>query len=190
MFDGKSFSCAPDPHKLKLWVDRHFGSYEVYTAYEAGCCGYSAQSSFESYGWQSLVVNPADISKTGKSQYQKTDKIDASLICRELKDGRLSSITVPDPEREALRCLFRRRVELVGDFRRIKSTLKMQLLYLGIEIPEGLDQSSWSHQFRNWIRELKTVFISSEYSILSRLSQFEYIDAQIREVSNELRAYC
>ncbi len=66
----------------------------------------------------------------------------------------------------------------------------MQLLYLGIEIPEALDQSSWSHQFRNWIRDIKTGFSSSEYSILSRLSQFEYIDAQIREVSNELRAYC
>lgn len=46
LFYGKSFSCAPDPLKLKLWVDRHFGGYEVYTAYEAGCCGYSAHRSF------------------------------------------------------------------------------------------------------------------------------------------------
>ena len=190
LFDGKSFTCKPNALALKQWVDKNFADHQVFTAYEAGCCGYTAHRFFKSFGWHSLVVNPADISKTGKSQYQKTDKIDATLICRELKDARLTSIVIPEPEREALRCLFRRRIELVADFRRIKSTLKMQLLYLGIEIPERLDKSSWSHDFRNWIRELKTGFSSSEYAILNRLGQFEFLDLQIREVSNELRAYC
>jgi len=92
---------------------------EVSCAYEAGCCGYAAHRAFESYGWTSIVVNPADIARTNKSQYQKTDKIDAALICRELKDGRLNGITIPDKDREALRCLFRRRNDLVKDFRAI-----------------------------------------------------------------------
>ncbi|WP_162558670.1 hypothetical protein [Robertkochia solimangrovi] len=36
--------------------------------YEAGCCGYSAHRSFISFGWNSLVVNPADIHRKGKER--------------------------------------------------------------------------------------------------------------------------
>ncbi|MGS0526442.1 IS110 family transposase [Zobellia nedashkovskayae] len=80
--------------------------YQPHT--RAGCCGYSAHRAFESYGWCSLVVNPADIHRKGKEKHTKTDKIDAQLIARELKDGRLDSIIVPDKKREELRSLFRR----------------------------------------------------------------------------------
>ncbi|MGS0527707.1 IS110 family transposase [Zobellia nedashkovskayae] len=109
LFAGKSFSMKPDPIQLKDYVSKHFADYEVSTAYEAGCCGYSAHRAFESYGWCSLVVNPADIHRKGKEKHTKTDKIDAQLIARELKDGRLDSIIVPDKKREELRSLFRRR---------------------------------------------------------------------------------
>ncbi len=135
LFSCKSFSMSPDPDQLLKYVTKHFSGYEVSTAYEAGCCGYYAHRCFESYGWQSLVVNPAEIHRKGKEKYTKTDKIDAQLIARELKDGRLSSIVVPDMEREELRSLFRRRNDLVKDFRRIKSYIKMQLLYFGIKEP-------------------------------------------------------
>jgi len=134
LFSGKSFTMPPNPEVLKAYVTRHFPDYEVMTAYEAGCCGYYAHRSFESYGWSSLVVNPADIHRKGKEKYTKTDKIDAQLISRELKDGRLDSIHIPDIEREQLRSLFRRRNDLVKDYRRVKSYIKMQLLYFGIVI--------------------------------------------------------
>ena len=66
LFSGKSFSMNPNPEQLKDYVNKHFADYEVSTAYEAGCCGYSAHRCFESYGWFSLVVNPADIHRKGK----------------------------------------------------------------------------------------------------------------------------
>ena len=190
LFDGKTFTCKPQAEELKKWVDKYYPNYSVFTAYEAGCCGFYAHRKFESYGWNSKVVNPADISKTGKSQYQKTDKIDAQLICRELKDNRLESIEIPDPKRESLRCLFRRRLELIEEFRSIKCSLKMQLLYLGVEIPEHLDTAKWSHAFRNWVRALEFEFPTTKYSIQNRLEQYEYIDTQIRDISNALRKYC
>jgi transposase len=95
----------------------HFPGHEVSVAYEAGCCGYHAHRCFEGYDWRSLVVNPADIHRKGKERHTKTDRIDAQLISRELKDGRLESIIVPDKKREELRSLFRRRNDLVKDFR-------------------------------------------------------------------------
>ena len=190
LFDGKSFSMQPDAIELKKYVDKHYPDYEVYTAYESGSCGYSAHRSFESFGWHSLVVNPADISKTGKSSHQKTDQLDARRICKELKDGRLSGIEVPDKEREELRSLFRRRNDLVKKFRRIKTQIKMKLLYFGIEIPQEYDNPNWSHAFRDWLKSIELEHEPGKLSIDSMLLEYEFIDNQVRLVSNHLRAYC
>lgn len=118
---GRAFSMRPAPELLRDYVDRHFTGHDVATAYEAGCCGYHAHRCFEGYGWHSLVVNPADIFRKGKERHTKTDRIDAQLIARELKDSRLSGIVVPDCKREQLRSLFLRRNDLVKDMRQIKS---------------------------------------------------------------------
>lgn len=136
------------------------------------------------------MVNPADIHRKGKERFTKTDKIDAQLICRELKDGRLKSIPIPDIEQEELRSLFRRRNDLVKDYRRIKSLIKMQLLYYGIHIPEEHDNDHWSHNFRDWIDSLEFNYSTGKESITSKMRSFRFIDKELREVSNRLRAYC
>jgi transposase len=178
------------PEILKNYVLKHFPNYEVSTAYEAGCCGYYAHRCFMNYGWRSLVVNPADIHRKGKEKYTKTDKIDAQLISRELKDGRLDSIEVPDIEREQLRSLFRRRNDLVKDFRRVKSYIKMQLLYFGIHIPEEFDNDHWSHKFRNWVDAIVFKYPTARETLDSRMRYFRFIDQELRDVSTKLRAYC
>jgi transposase len=190
LFSGKSFTQAPNPELLRDYVAKHFPNYEVATAYEAGCCGYYAHRCFVSYGWRSLVVNPADIHRKGKEKYTKTDKIDAQLISRELKDGRLDSIVVPDTEREQLRSLFRRRNDLVKDYRRIKSYIKMQLLYFGVAIPEEFDNDHWSHKFRDWLDDLVFEFPTAKATLSSRMRMFRFIDQELRDVSTQLRAYC
>lgn len=190
LFSGKGMSVPANPDLLQQYVHRHYPEHEVYTAYEAGCCGYSAHRSFEGFGWHSLVFNPADISRTGKAQFQKTDKIDAALICRELKDGRLCGISVPDKEREQLRCLFRRRLDLMKDYRQVKGRLKSRLLYLGIKIPEEYDNPNWSHGFRDWIRALEFDHETLELTFKSEMRQFDFIDESVRELSNALRKYC
>ena len=191
LFNGKTITCKACPIALKTYVSKHYGDHQVFIAYEAGCFGYAAHRAFESYGWVSIVVNPADISKTGKSQYQKTDTIDARLICRELKDGRLHSIGIPSVKREHLRCLFRRRLALVKDFRSIKVRIKMQLLYLGISIPDMFDkQAKWSKAFISWIASQKCAYETATLTLQSALIQYQFIDQQIKQVSNQLRAYC
>jgi len=190
LFMGKSFSMSADPEKLLAYVSKHFHGYQVTTAYEAGCCGYYAHRCFQSYGWQSLVVNPADIHRKGKEQHTKTDKIDAQLIARELKDGRLESIIIPDKEREELRSLFRRRNDLVKDFRRVKSYIKMQLLYFGIKEPEEFDNDHWSHKYRNWLDNMVFEYPTAKATLDSRLRFFRFVDQELRDISTELRRYC
>ena len=190
LFSGKSFSMSPDPEQLLRYVRKHFADHEVSTAYEAGCCGYYAHRCFVSYGWCSLVVNPADIHRKGKERFTKTDKIDAQLISRELKDGRLESIIVPDIKREELRSLFRRRNDLVKDFRRIKSYIKMQLLYFGIKEPEEFDNDHWSHKYRNWLDDMVFKYPTAKATLSSRMRFFRFVDQELRDVSTELRRYC
>lgn len=190
LFSGKSFTMPPKAELLKEYVLKHFSGHEVSIAYEAGCCGYSAHRSFKSYGWHSLVVNPADIHRKGKEKYTKTDKIDAQLISRELKDGRLEGIVIPDVRREQLRSLFRRRNNLVKDFRRIKSYIKMQLLYFGIEVPQEFDNDHWSHKYRNWIDSLTFEYPTLRFTLDSRMRSFRFIDQELRDVSTAMRKYC
>jgi transposase len=187
---GPHFTAPPDASHLKTWVSNHFPDYQVHLAYEAGCCGYEPARDFQSYGWNTIVFNPADISRTGTAAYQKTDRIDAKLICRELKDGRLNAIGIPDRQREELRALFRRRNALVRDFRRLKTPVKMQLLYLGITIPQDLDQPKWSHKFRHWIRSIECYYATGDTMIDSMMDQYDFLDMQLRKISNTLRAYC
>jgi transposase len=190
LFSGKSFSMTPDPELLLNYVKKHFPDYEVSVAYEAGCCGYYAHRCFASYGWDSLVVNPADIHRKGKERHTKTDKIDAQLISRELKDGRLDSIHIPEVEREQLRSLFRRRNDLVKDYRRVKSYIKMQLLYFGIKEPEEFDNDHWSHKYRDWLDTMVFAYPTAKATLESRMRFFRFVDQEIRDVSTQLRAYC
>ena len=187
---GKTFSMSPDPQQLWAYVCRHYDGYAVMTAYEAGCCGYDAHRRFESYGWVSLVVNPADIYRTGKSRHTKTDRIDAQLIARELRDGRLDGIHVPDIQREQLRSLFRRRNDLVKDYRRIKSLIKSQLLYFGVSVPQEYDNSHWSHCFRNWLDSLEFECSPARATLDSRMRMFRFVDQEVRDVSTQLRRFC
>lgn len=190
LFCGKSFSMKPEPEQLLKYVVKHFSDHQVSTAYEAGCCGYSAHRAFTSYGWRSLVVNPADIHRKGKERHTKTDKIDAQLIARELKDGRLDSIHIPGVDREELRSLFRRRNDLVKDFRRIKSYIKMQLLYFGIKEPEEFDNDHWSHKYRKWLDSMIFQYPTAKATLESRMRFFRFVDQELRDVSTQLRRYC
>ncbi|MEM9001860.1 MAG: hypothetical protein AAGB24_16500 [Bacteroidota bacterium] len=76
---GKTFSMAPDAHQLENYINKYYMDYQVSTVYKAGCCGYSVYRDFESYGWRSLVVNPADVFRRGEERHTKTDAIDAQL---------------------------------------------------------------------------------------------------------------
>ncbi|QLG45299.1 IS110 family RNA-guided transposase [Costertonia aggregata] len=186
---GRTFSMSPEPELLLNYVEKYYPDYDVTTAYEAGCCGYHAHRCFEGYGWRSLVVNPADIFRRGKERHTKTDRIDAQLIARELKDGRLESIQVPDPKREQLRSLFRRRNDLVKDMRQVKSYIKMQLLYYGITVPEEFDNDHWSHRFRTWLDTLVFDYEPCNIVLASRMRSFRFIDKEFRDVSTSLRKY-
>jgi transposase len=180
----------PFPDLLKEEIDRDYKDYDVNVVYECGCFGYWAHRKFISYGWNSTVVNPADIPRKAKDRYEKSDTIDARKLSDYLKKGLLRSVTIPDIKREQLRSLFRRRVQLVKNIRSIKVILKSQLLYFGITIPEDLDNANWTGQFRQWVKDLKWQHETAAFMMQSNIDQVEYLHYKINEVGTQLRKYC
>ena len=189
-FSGNPFSMEPNPKLLQQKVLKEFSGYSVEVVYECGCFGYWAHRDFESFGWTSYVVNPADLPRIGKQKFQKTDTIDARNLSKLLELGLLRNVSIPDVKREQFRSLFRRRKDLVKYARSIKVRIKNQLIYYGRKIPEELDNASWSHSFRDWLRELTWAYPTAKETFLSSLKQEEYLHYEINEVSNKLRKYC
>ena len=56
----KTFSQPPSPASLKSYLDLHFPHAKINCAYEASKFGFWIQRELCSYGYQCLVVNPAD----------------------------------------------------------------------------------------------------------------------------------
>jgi len=189
-FSGNPFSMEPNPDLLKEKIGRDYSGYDVEVVYECGCFGYWAHRKFVSYGWDSIVVNPADIPRVHKDRYEKSDTIDARKLSKYLKKGMLRSVTIPDIKREQLRSLFRRRVQLVKNIRSVKVILKAQLIYFGIKIPEHMDNANWTSDFRQWVKDLKWQYETASYMMQTNIEQVEYLHYKINDVSNLLRKYC
>jgi len=190
LFSGKGHTFPPGTDVVLKYVEKNYSGYEVSIAYEVGCFGYQAARDFESFGWDTYVVNPADIPRPSKSKFMKTDKIDARNISQQLKSGNLKKITIPGQLRESLRTLTRQRTALVRDYRRIKSRIKSLLLYSDISVPEGMDSPKWPKRFLEWLKNLDMGYANTNRTMASMLNQCHYIDKEIKEVSNEMRNYC
>ena len=143
-----------------------------------------------SFGWDTFVVNPADIPRPSKSKFMRTDKIDAKNIARQLRADNLKKITIPGLDRESLTSLTRQRTALVRDYRRIKTRIKSQLLYLQIEIPEGMDSPKWPLKFLDWLDQLNLGYLSSNQTLKSMISHYRFIDFELKSLSNQIRLYC
>jgi len=187
---GSGHSFPPETQAILNYVEKNYKDYEVSIAYEVGCCGYEPARKFISFGWDTFVVNPAEIPRPSKNNFVKTDKIDARNIARQLRSGNLKKLTIPDKTRESLRSLTRQRTALVRDYRRIKSRIKSLLLYYQIEIPEGMDTPKWPLKFLSWLRSLSFAEQNKSRTLKSMLAQYVFLDSEIKLLSNDIRAYC
>ena len=151
LFDHKGFTLPPKPEVLYDYVDRHFREHEVSITYEAGCCGFSAARYFLNLGWGVTVVNPGDVPRMNKQQYQKTDKIDSRNLCKQLQTGNLHAIHIPTATEEQLRGLMRQRDSVSRQLCKTKNRIKSTLLYHGVPLPEEFDRPTWTLSFIEWI---------------------------------------
>jgi transposase len=73
LFDYKTVTMPADVQNLQQYVENKFPEHEVSCCYEAGCCGYWIARGLKQLNWKVIVVNPADVPRTNKQDWQKTD---------------------------------------------------------------------------------------------------------------------
>jgi transposase len=125
------------------------GKTEV--AYEAGCLGYVIQRAMEEAGISCYVL-PANKVAKKRDDRIKTDKRDARLIGREMRNKNIRPISVPDEADEAARDLLRCREDVSEDLRRSKQRLLKFLVRHG-HIYDG-GGSHWTLRHWQWMDRL------------------------------------
>jgi transposase len=185
----KRFSMEADAPSLIHYVEKHYPHYEVECFYESCCLGYRIYRDLSAAGWTVLVVNPGDIPRINKQNSSKTDKIDSRYLCQQLAAGHLRGIYVPDEKQEHFRSLFRRRVDLVKNLRRIKNHVKSMLLYYGVALPAAYDNINWSKAMIEWVRKVKWLHLTASCTMESRLEEYAFLKKQYLHICNELRGY-
>jgi len=188
--DHRSLTLPPDPDGLYEYVLKNFIGYEVHLTYEAGCCGFSAARYFSSIGWQVTVVNPADVPRMDKQNYQKTDRLDCRNLAKQLQASQLRCIHIPTEENDLLKSLVRQRAEITRQFRSVKTQIKSLLLYHGIQIPTQFDNVNWSGAFLDWLQAIEWEHVSGNLCLQSKLRNFYFLKTEYLSLANELRAYC
>ena len=128
------------------------GKTEV--AYEAGSLGYGIQRAMEKEGIRCYVL-PANKVAKKRDERIKTDKRDARLIGRELRNKNIRPISVPDEVDEAARDLLRCREDVNIDLRRVKQRLLKFLLRHGHIYSGG--GNNWTGKHWQWMDKLEFV---------------------------------
>ena len=184
----KTFSMNPSANELYRYLIKHYPDGIFFIVYEAGFCGFWPQRRFSELGINCIVVNPADVPSSNKEKVIKSDPVDSRKLARELENGSLKAIYVPELYAEQLRSLMRLRFRLVQNQTRIKNRIKMLLYNYGIIIPkEHLNNSRWSGYFIHWLNSVKLSSSAGQFTLDNLLLQLHQTREHLKEVLSQLR---
>ncbi|HRK55636.1 MAG TPA: IS110 family transposase [Cyclobacteriaceae bacterium] len=183
----RTFSQPPRPDALKTYLDKWFPNARVYCAYEASKFGFWICRELLSYGYECIVINPADIPTSSEERTNKTDSRDSRKIARLLKSGLLRAIHLPDQQTETDRQLFRFRKKLWGDLVRVKNRIKDKFIFAGISIPAEFDTSYWTKAFLQWLKEVDLPNARLRITLNLLLEQYHFLYRHFLKTSIEVR---
>lgn len=184
----KTFSMNPSPDELHKYLNNHYPNGSYFVVYEAGFCGFWPQRKFTELGINCIVVNPADVPSSNKEKSAKSDPVDSRKLARELENGSLRSIYIPDLYAEQLRSLMRLRFRLSQGQTRIKNRIKMLLYNYGIVIPkEHLTNSRWSGYFIHWLKSVKLSSSAGQFTLDNLVVQLEQTREHLKNILSQLR---
>lgn len=126
---------------------------QLHFCYEAGPCGYNIYRQLIAAGAKCDVVAPGLVPKKPGDKV-KTDRRDAQKLARNLRNGELTAVWVPDQTHEALRDLSRAREDAQEDLRIKRQQLLSFLLRYDLRPPEHV-KSNWTKAHRTWLDGLK-----------------------------------
>lgn len=180
-----SFSQNADAALLKKHMSRNYPDAEIKVVYEAGFCGFEIQRSLKKLGMECIIVNAADVPTSDKERKRKDDKRDARKLSRELADGSLEAIYVPDQSMEHARSLVRQRHRLMQDQTRCKNPIKHLLMFSGLRIEST--QERWSQKYLKQLRQLDCGTEALRSALDLAVEQYQQIRKLLKEATLLMR---
>jgi transposase len=185
----QTFSMEPSPEKLAAHLKNNYPGGEYFTVYEAGFSGYWIDRKLKKLGIKNIIVNPGDIPTKNKEKTIKTDTIDSRKLARELSNGTISSIYIPDEIHEQLRSLCRLRYQITKTQSRLKNQIKGMLYFYGMQLPEKYRVNNWSGEFIRYLESLKFSYNIGDDCLNVYLEQFKTNQKRIAEIIKLLKKH-
>ena len=186
-FEHKTFTQPPKAEILGRYLRRNFPDATYHCVYEAGYFGFWIHEQLHEQGINCFVVNPADIPTRHKEYRRKTDKIDARKLARNLRNGEIDPIYVPDSDAQQDRSLIRMRLSFSMKLTRCKNQIKAFLGFYGIPIPDGMDQRYWSRRFISWLEQLKFSRPSASAALAALIEELLFLRQNILNLTRLIR---
>ena len=164
------------------YCKKYFPGAEIYSAYEAGFCGFHLHRSLESEGIKSIVVDAAGI-EVAVGNRVKTDKRDSLKLATHLALGKLKGIFVPSLEQEDRRVVTRLREKFVRERVRVACQIKSLLHQYGLIGPDDERRVSLK-----WIKELETLELlpGLKFALSQHCRLWQHISIKIKEIDHEI----
>jgi transposase len=188
-FEHKTYSQEPNPELLVKYLRRNFPGATYHVVYEAGYCGFWIHHALTERGVDCLVVNPADVPTKDKERVQKNDRVDARKLVRDLKNGEIDPIYVPERISQEDRSLVRLRHQFVSKQTRCKNQIKALLGYYGVTIPNDLSRTHWSRKFIGWLEQVRFQRESGTITLMTLLEELKCLRRTIATVTKQIRAF-
>jgi transposase len=124
---------------------------QIRACYEAGFCGFQLARQLSEMGVGCAVAAPGMLPKM-PSDRVKTDRRDARLLARALRNGDVHEVYVPTKRDEAARDYLRAYEDAKGDLKRAKQRVLHFLLRHGLRYTHG---GNWTGGYRKWLASLQ-----------------------------------
>ena len=183
----KTFSMNPQPEELVKYLQKNYPNGKYYSVYEAGFCGYWIDKQLRQQGIHNMVVNGADVPSKSKERISKDDIIDSRKLARELENGALQGIYIPNDYHEAIRSLCRLRYSVTKEQVRTKIRIKSLLNYYGKDFPENYECRNWSGRFINFLEGIEFNQVTAKQTLNHLLKELKAKKQRLAEIIRELR---
>jgi transposase len=169
-----TFSIDPKPVKLKEYMQTRYPGGTYNSVYEAGFSGYWAHRELKENGFNNIIVNPADVPTTDKEKDRKNDPIDSNKLSRELSNGSLKGIFVPDINQESIRVVSRSLRQYSQRSSQIKNRIKGLLYFLGLKC-EGDSSKHWSAAYLKELSEIVFPDANDRFTMECHLEELMHV---------------
>jgi transposase len=158
----------------------------VVAGYEAGCMGFEPQRNLSEMGVECVVIAPGLIPRK-PGERVKTDRRDARIIAKLLKNGEAEAIHVPEPADEAVRDFIRARDDLRQERRRHCQRLSHLLLRHGYAYGEG---RHWTLRHRRWLSSLKVEESTLKETIEIYYNRILELEGKLADMDQRIQELC